>query len=86
MKKWEESKDLYLAKLLDTGLNAVHPSKQQFSSMTELEFMTWLKKQDLNANSLSNRKYVMNCFPISTKSGTNCTYLSTAYHWGSFCA
>ena len=73
MKKWEESKDLYLAKLLDTGLNAVPPSKQQFSSMTELEFMTWLKKQDLNANSLSNRKYVMNCFPTSTKSGTDCT-------------
>ncbi|CAB4033758.1 Hypothetical predicted protein [Paramuricea clavata] len=73
MKKWRDSKDLYLAKLLDTGLNAVPPSQQQFSSMTELEFTSWLKKQNLNTTSVSKKKYVLNYSSTSSESTTECT-------------
>ena len=73
MKKWGDSKDLYLAKLLDTGLNAVPPSQQQFSSMTELEFTSWLKKQNLNTTSVSKKKYVLNCSSTLSESTTECT-------------
>jgi hypothetical protein len=70
MKKWGDSKYLYLAKLLDTGLNAVPPSQQQFSSMTELECTLWLKKQNLNTTSVSKKKYVLNCSSTSSESTT----------------
>ncbi len=52
------------AKLLDTGLNAVPPSDQEFSSMTEVEFTSWLRQQDLNKNYAQT--YLMNCSSTAT--------------------
>lgn len=72
LKKWEDTKDQYLAKLLDIGLNTVPQPVQEFSSMTEEEFTSWLKQQDLDKHK-HTPTYVMKSPPTPNEANTGCT-------------
>lgn len=45
MKLWNDFRDQYFLQLLQTGLNCIPQPDKDFATMTEEEFMEWLKKQ-----------------------------------------
>ena len=53
---FEKAKDQYFTKLLDVGLNSVPLSEKPIAAMSEHEFKTWLKKQDLSKSNLKKYK------------------------------
>ena len=48
MELWENFRDQYYLKLLQTGLNCVPQPEKDFATMSEEEFMDWLKNQTVN--------------------------------------
>ena len=53
---FEEAKNQYLAKPLDAGLNDVPLSEKKFGTMSEQEFHTWLKSQNLHESNSQQYK------------------------------
>ncbi|CAB3996362.1 Hypothetical predicted protein [Paramuricea clavata] len=45
MKLWNDFRDQYFLQLLQTGLNCIPQPDKDFATMTEEEFLEWLKKQ-----------------------------------------